>query len=814
MTTGQSFLEAAETLSASNAMEQGQDFYRRGAFPQAILSWTEAARLFEKDGKTHEQIQAQISLAQALYQIGHYGEAGAVLRHAQTLAQNSQDRSLLATVRGRLGNVYFALGQNEQAIQLLNDGLALSREIENSLLTAVLLNDLGNVLAAEGRYAAAVSAYTECSIIAKGSGNQPLGVIAMINAGRASIQEGSFQSAKARVDTAAVEIQALNDSHDKAYGLLNLGVAYEDLRPNPSQERLLVGSESTFGVPEKSRGAELKPGAEPKATLPTAPPTSSQPPTIKKESKPLGGQPEGAGSPLSDEHLLRRAFEAYEATIKVATAIGDSRTESYAWGHLGHLYEQEGRFDEALDLTRRATLAAQQVRAPESLYRWHWQTGRILKAQGKFDEAIQAYRRAVATLQPIRQELLVATRGRQSSFRESTGPLFFELSDLLLRQAASSQNSPRHQELLVQAQDTIESFKAAELQDYFKDECVATARSRSTTVAEESKTTAVIYPIILPDRLELLVSLPTGLKQFIVPVKGDVLIQQVRSFRIALEDPTKNTYRTHAEKLYDWLIRPIEPDLAASRIKTLVFVPDGPLRTIPLAPLHDGKQFLIAKYAIAITPGLTLTDPHPLNRTNISLLSVGLTESVQGFPALPFVSREMRSIHDIYGGKQLLNGQFRLVRVEQELKGAPYSIMHIASHGKVESDVTKSFILAFDDKITMDRLSQLVGLFEYRDSPLELLTLSACETAAGDDRAALGLAGMAIKAGARSALATLWFIDDEATSDLVSEFYRQLQNPSISKAVALQQAQLLLLQDPIRQHPSYWAPFLLINNWL
>jgi CHAT domain-containing protein len=107
-----------------------------------------------------------------------------------------------------------------------------------------------------------------------------------------------------------------------------------------------------------------------------------------------------------------------------------------------------------------------------------------------------------------------------------------------------------------------------------------------------------------------------------------------------------------------------------------------------------------------------------------------------------------------------------------------------------------------------------MSLSQYRDQSVELLTLSACQTAAGDDRAALGLAGVAVKAGARSAVATLWFINDQASSQLVTEFYRQLQNPEISKAQALQQAQLMLVNDRRYQHPGYWSPFLLIGNWL
>jgi CHAT domain-containing protein len=163
---------------------------------------------------------------------------------------------------------------------------------------------------------------------------------------------------------------------------------------------------------------------------------------------------------------------------------------------------------------------------------------------------------------------------------------------------------------------------------------------------------------------------------------------------------------------------------------------------------------------------------------------------------------------------QLLNENFVVQKMENQLKNEDYNIVHIASHGLVESNVKNTFVLAFDQKITMDRLAELVGLFRFRKAPLELLTLSACETAAGDDRAALGLAGVAVKAGARSALATLWFIDDAVTSDLIGEFYKQLQNPTLSKAQALQKAQVKILKDPRYQHPNFWAPFLLINNWL
>ncbi len=794
---------AQETVTPEKLMEQGQSAYRQGAFTQAMQHWTEAGRRYEREGQTREQIKAQVNLTQALYQTGHYREAGTILVDSGKLADRIGDSLLKAIVQGRLGSILFALGDNEQALRAIEEGLSLARALDNSALAATMLNDQGNILTAEGRYSAAVGAYTESSILAKASHQPALTTIALINAGRATIQEGSLTTAKARLDLAAQEIGSIPDSFEKANAWLNLGDAYEEIvqpRVGDVASRNVV--QRTLLAAKSSRGVELQPG-----TPSTQGPSATTPPPDKQPSQ-------KKPSPLPAPPVLRQAAEAYWNAIQIATKVGDSRNESYGWGYLGHLYESQHRTDEALDLTRRAILAAQEVNAPESLYRWHWQTARLLRSKGQINDAIAAYQRAIETLQPIRSEFLVGGQNRRFSFRETTGNLFFELSDLLLQRASSASDLAVRQHLLGQAQNTVELYKAAELQDYFRDECVATARSTSTAVAQQSKTTAIVYPIILTDRMELLVSLPTGLKQFVVPVTGAQLTEEIRAFRLGLEDRSTTAYRPHAQKLYQWLIHPMETDLANADITTLVFVPDGPLRTIPMAPLHDGTKFLIERYAVATTPGLTLTDPRPLNRKQIRLFSMGLTESVQGFPALPYVGDELKAVQAIYGGKPVLNEEFRAGKIERDLNEQPYNMIHIASHGKVESDVTKSFVLTFDDRITMDRLSHLVGMFEARTVPLELLTLSACETAAGDDRAALGLAGMAIKAGAKSALATLWFIDDEATAELIAAFYKTLQDPAASKAVALQQAQLTLLKNPQRAHPGLWAPFLLINNWL
>jgi len=233
-----------------------------------------------------------------------------------------------------------------------------------------------------------------------------------------------------------------------------------------------------------------------------------------------------------------------------------------------------------------------------------------------------------------------------------------------------------------------------------------------------------------------------------------------------------------------------------------------------MAALHDGRRFLVEKYALGVTPGLNLSDPRPIGRERLKVLALGVTEPVQGFPPLPSVATELDALRTLFGSTTLLNDAFSVPALERQLKEQPYTVLHIASHGEFGSDVKNTFVLAFNDKLTMDRLDQVVGLLKFRSEPLELLTLSACDTAAGDDRAALGLAGVAIKAGARSALATLWNVNDVVSSQLVAEFYRELKDPAVSRAAALRRAQMKVLADPRYDHPGFWSPFLLINNWL
>ena len=745
---------AQEAPPADQLMKDGSQAYQHGDFEQAVERWTSAEAAYEKSAARPEQIDALIRLSEAYQALGRYRTAAIRLDQAKVLAADRDDALLTIRILWRTGSLYQAAGQHEEAEQSLQEALKRAKTLPQAGLTAAILNDLGNLAASQGKFADALASYNESFQTAQAASMKLLAATSQVNAARVSLPLKQYRESKQRLDQATGILRGLEPSHEQISAFITVGLTYAKLR--------------AFLV-------EL------------------------------------------NTDLTLASFQALHDAARAADQLGDRRGSSFAWGYLGKLYEDERRYAEALNVTQHAILMGQQAAAPEALYRWHWQAGRVLKALGRPKEAIDSYRQAIVAVQSIRPEVSAALAEDQpdASFRETVGAVYFELADLLLR-GSERDADPQHQEaVLREARDTVELFKVAELQDYFQDDCVQAARSHATGLELVSKTAVVIYPIMLQDRLEILVSLPSGMVRKTVPVGAEELTDEIRAFRNFLEKRSTREYLSHAKKLYGWLIQPIEPLWADAGIDTLVIVPDGALRTIPLAALHDGTQFLIKKYAVATTPGVTLTDPRPLDRKGIKILSVGITEAVQDFPALPHVSREVETIHQLFGGTVLLNKQFMMSQMEKELKAHPYSVMHIASHGQFQSEGKDTFLLAYDGKLTMDRLEEYVGMLRFREEPLALITLSACETAAGDDRAALGLAGVAIKAGARSALASLWSLDDQASSQLVTEFYQQLHDDSVaSTAMALQRAQIKFLEHPEYNHPAYWAAFLLLNNWL
>ncbi len=518
-------------------------------------------------------------------------------------------------------------------------------------------------------------------------------------------------------------------------------------------------------------------------------------------------------TPEEREKLTATGADAFQGAAEKAREISDARALSQSLGKWGELLENDGKLDDGLGKTLLALHQAQQARLIDLVYLWQHQAGRILKKQKDTSRALDMYRMATQSLNLFKKGLSSDCGIADGSFQDTTKPIYLDLAELLIDASELSSTDGEKQRLLIEARNTVETLRTEELRDYFEDACLGAERSGRASLTSVPPHTALIYTIMLPNRMEMLVTTPEGIKRFRSPESSVTVAREIRLLRMTIENRFP-AWVTSARKLYDWLIRPIEADLKKHDVNTLVFVPDGPLRNIPITVLHDGNQAIIHKYAVATIQGLGFAStPNTGGRRPTTMLMAGLSESVQGYAALANVIEEAKGIRSSYPGVSLINKEFQVQNVKEQLDLMPYPLIHIASHGEFTGNSRNNYILTWDGRMTLDHLDRFIKNSTIRKAPVEMLSLSACKTAAGDDRASLGLAGLAVKSGARTAVASLWDIDDKSTSELFIEFYRIIKDgSSINRAEALRQAQLSIKKR--YDHPYFWSPFLLIGNWI
>jgi CHAT domain-containing protein len=562
------------------------------------------------------------------------------------------------------------------------------------------------------------------------------------------------------------------------------------------------------------------------------------------------------------EPLLKNALQQ-------SGSLQDRRTQTYALGYLGKLYHKQGQLNQATKLTQQALMLAQEQNisgdAREITYLWQSQLGSLLRKQGDIKGAIAAYTAAFNTLQSLRSDLNANNQDVQFNFLQEVKPVYLELADLLLQSNLSDNEltslivsnptikqekseTKNSQKRLEFARQVIESLQLAELDNFFQDPCSETANV-ALQIDNIDSNAAVIYPIVLPDRLEVILSVSgKPLQEVVIPIREkevnetlDRLYDNLDNLSInnsarnilSTSNPNPKELKENLQillpiftEVYNWLIKPFETQLDPKEIKSLVFVLNGRLQRVPIAALYDGQNYLIEKYSLALAPSLQLLAPKQLEKKQIKVLAAGVSEeiNIQGefFAALVNVPKELDQIKQTFPASQkLLNQEFTVKTIQKQLK-SNFPVIHLATHGLFSSNPLKNFIITGDgESISIKELS---ALLREPGTPIELLVLSACETATGDERAVLGLAGMAVRSGARSTLATLWPVGDASTAQFMGEFYQDLKKPGGKQADALKNAQLSLLESlrlnpPFQElqnlppHPYYWAPYVLVGNW-
>ena len=513
----------------------------------------------------------------------------------------------------------------------------------------------------------------------------------------------------------------------------------------------------------------------------------------------LGVVAERVGEPQVAARVYQRASQAAELSVSAAAQV-----------ELARLSQVLGEQQAALAAAEQAMRAAQTVGRDDLIFRAAWRQGRILRGDGATADALKAFRVAFAGLRRIREDTGRTYVGGSSVFRRRYGAFHQEFVDLLTG-APINERQP----LLVEARAVMEDLKIEEVEDYFQQRCVADSSDlvRSDALGGGA---AVLYPIILPDRLEVLMERDGVIYQHSQPMAQRALTRLVKKARIDIQKFGR-AYEKNAGAVYDLLIRPFEAQLSGA--DTIIFVPDGVLRLLPIAALWDGEEFLVQKFGVATVLGLNLIDPQNFALEAVNTLVVGATEvpsrtDGEFMPRLEAVGREMSSVSSIMGGDALAEDDFKVETFSAALNSKPFGVVHIATHALIGAKPSDNFIAASNGPIDIqDMALSLRARSLLTGERLELLTLSACATARGDDRAPLGLAGVAYTAGARSVLASLWPVFDNPTADLMADFYAGLQNGR-GRAAALRDAQMNMLErGPEFGDPAAWAAFTIIGDW-
>lgn len=809
---------------------ESQTLYESGRFAEAVQVLQQAVQAYQQQGDTLKQSVALSNLSLAYQQLGDWQQAQIAITNSldlqgfQPLGTINKNLAVLAQTLDIQGRLQLLTGKPEAALTTWKQTEDIYTKLGDKNGIALALLYQAQALRNRGFNKQAIKKLEQVNQTLASQGNSLAKAAVLLSLGDTLENVGESEKSRLALEQSLAIYQSLKSTENIASSLLSLGNNARNQQKIPQAIAFYQKTFDTSTSPLTKVQAKLnhlnllieeKQFTATQILIPEIQSLIAQLPP----SRPSIYAWINFAHSLSILNTPKSQIARLLATaVQQARSLDDIRAEAYALGNLGNLYEKTQQFAEAINLTKQALILAQTSNAPEITYLWQWQMGRLLKAQGNFTGAIAAYDATVKTLESLRTDLVAINQDIQFNFRDNVEPVYRESVVLLL------QNSGEKPDIktLDKARIRIEALQLAELDNFFREACLQGQKViLDQIVDKENPNSAILYTIILPEQLQVIVKIPQQpLRHYTVnksQVEVERTLAELREY--ILEPDRTEEVQALSQEVYNWLIKPIESDLATSRVNTLVFILDGALKNIPLAALYDGEKYLVEKYAVALSLGLQLLAPKPLAQTSLKVLAAGLVQPPVDFPTfspLPGVKLEFDLIAQTGAStKKLLDQDFTSSTLEKNVNTVPFNVLHLATHGQFSSRPEDTFILASDGSINVLQFDKLLrSQSDTNTQIIELLVLSACQTATGDNRATLGLAGAAVKAGARSTVASLWHINDQSTAILIGEFYNELVNAKVSKAEALRRAQVkLLTKYPNYSRPGYWAAYVLIGNW-
>ncbi len=806
-------------VEANRLIQQGYQLYRTSRYQEAILVLELALGIYREIKDRNGEATSLVGLGEQYRSLGQYQKA--IDFYQQSLAIDKQigDLNGEASALNNLGLAYNSLGQYQKAIDFYQQSLAIKKQIGDQNGEARSLNNLGSTYDGLGQYQKAIDFYQQSLAIKKQIGDRNGEATSLSNLGIAYKSLGQYQKAIDFYQQSLAINKQIGDQNGEAVSLNNLGEAYRNLGQH--QKAIDFYQQSL---------------------------------AINKQIGDRNGEAtslNNLGFAYDSLGQYQKAINLYQQSLTIKKQIGERNGEAKSLNNLGSAYNNLGQYQKAIDFYQQSLAIKKQIGDRNGEARSLNNMGFALNKINQPEISILFYKQSVNLYEAIRKDIKGLRKEEQQSYITSIAYSYRNLADILIKQ-----------DRVVEALQILDLLKVQELEDYFKnikgsdrsaqgvrllepekairDKLLAVSFENSPEInsqlankiqqlpkSEINKVpdylqkipqgTALLYPLILGDRLEIILFSPNT-----IPISRTVKISQkeletlVTDFKAALLDKGSEDYKEPAAQLYKLLIKPIEAELIQAKATTILYAPDGILRYIPIAALYDGKQWLAEKYRISNLIAYSLFDFAPKLKTQPNILAGAFGgkagEKKYGENGLPATLKEVEEIANSFTNSvTLTENNFSRQAIESQFKN--HNILHLATHASFNTGAPENSFIIFGngDKIRLNEIS------EWQIPNIDLIMLSACETGVGklgDGVEILGFGYQVQKAGAKNAIASLWKVDDAGTQSLMAAFYDELKKGDVTSTEALHRAQVSLIKSPKYNHPNYWSAFFAIGNGL
>ncbi|WP_181016299.1 tetratricopeptide repeat protein [Pseudanabaena sp. BC1403] len=865
---------------ADRLINQGTQQRRIGQFESALQSYQQALIIYREIKFRQGELWALGGIGNVYNNLGKYDKAIEYQLQSLAITQELKDRLGEGAALGNLGIAYYFLGKYDKAIEFQLQSLAITRELKDRLGEGHSLGNLGIAYDSLGKYDKAIESQLQSLAIKRelkdrnGEGNSLGGL------GNAYYSLGKYDKAiEFHLQSLAIA-REIKNRLGEGQTLGNLGTTYRNLGKYDKAiefhlQSLAISREIKDRLGEGAALGNLGTAHRNLGKYDKAIEFFLQSLAITREIKDRLGEGKALNNLAVAYEKLNRDQEAmisYQQSLTIAREIGNRSDEGLALSNLGNVLSKAKRPELAILFYKQSINVREAIRKDinkldkdiqksylatvEDTYR---NLADLLLKQDRILEAQQVL--DLLKVEELNEYLRIPTRSSQTEQgTELRTPektfiaLALELDGLQKRKLVNNITAAEQVRLnqLVKSeqeqQNQFIAFLDSDPVQTLVDELRLKERQQNvditnnfqkirSSILKQYPNAVLLYPLILEDRLELiLLTAKTTPIRRTINIKREKLNQEIADFLAGLRDSGSEDVKKPAQQMYTWLIKPFETELAELKIDTIIYAPDGQLRYIPLAALHDGKQWLIEKYRVNNITAASLMDFNkpPIATPKIFAGAFGNVNK-QGFSGLPATLTEVKKIADRFPNTTTLV-ETAFTKELTTTNSNSYTILHLATHGQLSTGDPKDSFIIFGD----GEKATIKDIRSWALTNVDLVVLSACQSGLGAKLGSgveiLGLGYQMQAAGARVAIASLWKVDDAGTQALMEAFYGELKKGDVSIVEALRRAQIAMINSDkmatnnsdragVRvvgtvpssstlSHPYYWSAFFAIGNGL